>query len=134
GAADGGGAGQPATPPRKTAATLTFERLEQVAGELSGAHLPEPRAPHSAPRASRAQISAALSDAAHTAEQPLLLLATKLATPRVGDGLVVRERLLSELDGALAHRLTLLSAAAGWGQTTLLATWLAARPEGPGLR
>src|SRR5262245_58108757 len=106
-------------------ATLTLQRLEQVAGELSGAHLPEPRAPHSAPRASRAQMSAGLSDAAHKAEQSLLL-ATKLATPRVGDGLVVRERLLSELDGALAHRLTLLSAAAGWGKTTLLATWLAA--------
>jgi len=114
--------------------TLTLERLEQVAGELSGAHVPEPRAPHSTAPASRAQMSAGLSDAARKAEQPLLLLATKLATPRVGDGLVVRERLLLLLDGALAHRLTLLSAAAGWGKTTLLATWLAARTEGRGLR
>src|SRR5262245_41997014 len=98
-------------------ATLTLERLEQVAGELSGAHVPEPRARQSRAPVSGAQISAGLSDAARKAEQPLLL-ASKLATPRVGATLVVRERLLSELDGALAHRLTLLAAAAGWGKTT----------------
>src|SRR4030095_7231339 len=44
------------------------------------------------------------------------------------------ERLLKQMDAALAHRLTLLSAAAGWGKTTLLATWLASRTEGRGLR
>src|SRR5262249_920559 len=62
-------------------------------------------------------------DAARQAAQPLLL-ATKLAPPRVGAALIVRERLLLQLDGVLAHRLTLLSAAAGWGKTTLLASWL----------
>ncbi len=110
-------------------ANLTLERLEQVAGELSGAHVPEPRAPHSTPPASRAQMPAALSDAARQAEQPVLLLATKLATPRVPATLVVRERLLSDLDGALAHRLTLLSAAAGWGKTTLLSLWASTHPH-----
>jgi len=106
-------------------ADLTLERLEQVAGELSGAQVPEPRAPHSTSPTSRAQMSAALSDAAPRAERPVLLLATKLATPRVGATLVVRERLLSDLDGARAHRLTLLSATAGWGKTTLLSAWAA---------
>ncbi len=72
--------------------------------------------------ASGAQLSAALSDAARKAEP--LLLATKLAPPRLPAALVVRERLLHQLDDALAHRLTLLSAVAGWGKTTLLATWL----------
>jgi LuxR family maltose regulon positive regulatory protein len=38
--------------------------------------------------------------------------------------------LLHQLDGGLSHRLTLLSASAGWGKTTLLATWLASRTEG----
>src|SRR5262245_4552849 len=42
-------------------ATLTLERLEQVAGELSGTYVPEPRASHSTAPASGAQISAALS-------------------------------------------------------------------------
>ncbi len=103
-------------------ATLTFERLEQVAWELSGAHLPAPDASHAPSPASGAQLSAALSDAARKAEP--LLLATKLAPPRLPAALVVRERLLHQLDDALAHRLTLLSAVAGWGKTTLLATWL----------
>jgi LuxR family maltose regulon positive regulatory protein len=115
-------------------ANLTFERLEQVAGELSGAHLPAPRASHAPSPASGAQMRAASSDAARKAEQRMVLLATKLAPPRVGAALVVRERLLVQLDGALAHRLTLLSAAAGWGKTTLLATWLASRTEGRGER
>ncbi len=107
-------------------ANLTFERLERVAGELSGARVPAPDVSHATSPASRAQTSAALSEAARPAAQPLLL-ATKLTPPRVGAALVVRERLLHQLDGALAHRLTLLSAAAGWGKTTLLASWIASQ-------
>jgi ATP/maltotriose-dependent transcriptional regulator MalT len=110
-------------------ANLTLECLEQVAGELSGARAPEPPPPRSTPPASRTQMPAVVSDAARQAEQPVVLLATKLATPRVPAALVVRERLLRQLDAALAHRLTLLSAAAGWGKTTLLATWLRRNDE-----
>jgi LuxR family maltose regulon positive regulatory protein len=55
--------------------------------------------------------------------QGLVLLKTKLAPPRLPAALVVRERLLQNLDTALRHRLTLLSAAAGWGKTTLLSAW-----------
>src|SRR4029450_864808 len=110
-------------------ATLTLERLEQGAGGLSGAHVPAPRVADLASPASRTQSPAAVSDAARKAAQPVLLLATKLATPRVGAALVVRERLLMQLDGALSHRLTVLSAAAGYGKTTLLATWLAERQK-----
>ncbi len=43
-------------------------------------------------------------------------LATKLARPRLPLALIVRERLLRQLATLPAHRLTLLSAAAGWGQ------------------
>ena len=43
---------------------------------------------------------------------------------RVPATLVVRERLLRQLDAALSHRLTLAAASAGWGKTTLLATCL----------
>ncbi len=63
-----------------------------------------------------------------------MLLSTKLAPPRLPAALVVRERLLRDMDNALAHRLTVLSASAGWGKTTLLATWLSSRTEGRGLR
>lgn len=46
-----------------------------------------------------------------------------LGPPVVASGLVPRQRLVQTLDGVFAHRLTLLSAAAGWGKTTLLSVW-----------
>jgi LuxR family maltose regulon positive regulatory protein len=53
----------------------------------------------------------------------MMLLTTKLIPPRIPTVLVVRDRLLQQLDAALTHRLTLLSASAGWGKTTLLSAW-----------
>ena len=51
------------------------------------------------------------------------MLSSRLAPPRLPHALVERERLLSALDGALSTPLTLLSAPAGWGKTTLLSAW-----------
>lgn len=51
-------------------------------------------------------------------------IATKLFVPRVRRRLVVRDRLSERLDSAAAARLILLSAPAGFGKTTLLASWL----------
>ena len=51
------------------------------------------------------------------------LLATKLFIPPLGSGLVTRPRLLEKLQGALNNNLTLISAAAGFGKTTLLSDW-----------
>src|SRR5579864_6612549 len=56
-------------------------------------------------------------------DQGLLVLSGRLAPPRLPTALVERERLLTALDGALATPLTLLSASAGWGKTTLLSAW-----------
>src|SRR3954471_10518741 len=56
---------------------------------------------------------------------PPALVETKFFVPHVRDGLVARPR-LDELLGPRRTRLTLLSAPAGFGKTTLLATWLAA--------
>jgi LuxR family maltose regulon positive regulatory protein len=56
-------------------------------------------------------------------DQGILVLSGKLAPPRLPTALVEREILLSALDGALATPLTLLSAPAGFGKTTLLAAW-----------
>jgi hypothetical protein len=57
-------------------------------------------------------------------DDPLLLpLDTKLTPPRLPGMLVPRERLLVALDAALTTPLTLVSAAAGWGKTTLLSAW-----------
>ncbi|MEA2145316.1 MAG: hypothetical protein QOG59_903, partial [Solirubrobacteraceae bacterium] len=54
------------------------------------------------------------------------LLETKLYVPRSPRGLVPRPRLGERLDRGTASKLTLISAPAGFGKTTLLAEWLAA--------
>src|SRR5437868_7096744 len=66
----------------------------------------------------------------HGYTQPLdvpELLSTKLAPPRPHPALVPRGRLFERLDEGLEHRLTLLSAPAGFGKTTLVSAWIAAR-------
>ena len=59
------------------------------------------------------------------------LLRTKLAPPRLAERavLVSRPSLLARLDEGMANKLTLISAPAGYGKTTLVAQWLATRRE-----
>src|SRR5438105_116392 len=57
-------------------------------------------------------------------DQGMLVLSSRLAPPRLPNALVERERLLTALDEALSTPLTLLSASAGWGKTTLLSVWV----------
>ena len=59
---------------------------------------------------------------------PIALLETKLYVPRPRRGLVLRPRLSERLDRAAESKLVLVSAPAGFGKTTLLTEWLAARP------
>src|SRR6266700_5610714 len=56
------------------------------------------------------------------------LLETKLHVPRWRRGLVARPRLSERLSRGAESALTILSAPAGFGKTTLLAEWLAAAP------
>ncbi len=62
---------------------------------------------------------------------PIALLETKLYVPRSRRGLVLRARLSERLDRGTASKLVLVSAPAGFGKTTLLTEWLAARPATP---
>jgi ATP/maltotriose-dependent transcriptional regulator MalT len=55
------------------------------------------------------------------------VIATKLHVPRLRANTVHRQRLLDLLEHGAQTRLTLLSAPAGFGKTTLLVGWLAAR-------
>ena len=55
------------------------------------------------------------------------LLATKLAIPPTRSELVGRPRLLDALNAGLSRKLTLVSAPAGFGKTTLLSTWASVR-------
>ena len=57
------------------------------------------------------------------------LIATKLYVPRLRRGLVARPRLLERLRRGEESRLTLVSAPAGFGKTTLLAEWLGETPS-----
>jgi LuxR family maltose regulon positive regulatory protein len=52
------------------------------------------------------------------------VIATKLYLPKPRRGLVTRPRLIARLHTAAETRLTLVSAPAGFGKTTLLAEWL----------
>jgi LuxR family transcriptional regulator, maltose regulon positive regulatory protein len=56
------------------------------------------------------------------------LLATKLHVPRRRRGLIARPRLSERLNCGAESALTLVSAPAGFGKTTLLTQWLAAAP------
>jgi len=59
------------------------------------------------------------------------LLPTKFYFPPVPSGFVARPQLLEKLDEALTHRLTLVSAPAGAGKTTLVSAWVqSARKKG----
>jgi LuxR family maltose regulon positive regulatory protein len=80
--------------------SLSFSRLEETTHSLL-----------------RAQPSAT------TTEQEMMMLSSRLAPPRQPNTLVERERLLAALDEVLSTPLTLLSAPAGWGKTTLLSVW-----------
>lgn len=81
---------------------LSLARLEETARSLLHARQPQPATTHG---------------------QGMLLLASRLVPPRLPHALVERERLLTALDEALVTPLTLLSASAGWGKTTLLSLW-----------
>jgi LuxR family maltose regulon positive regulatory protein len=58
------------------------------------------------------------------------LIDTKFFVPRLSHPLFLRSRLLPLLDESLRRKLTLVSAPAGYGKTTLLAAWLQSRPKG----
>jgi len=57
------------------------------------------------------------------------ILATKLYTPPPRPRVVLRPRLIEHLNEGLDRRLTLVSAPAGFGKTTLLSEWLSSCPQ-----
>ena len=53
------------------------------------------------------------------------VLVTKLYIPPPRPGVVLRPRLIERLDEGLRRKLTLISAPAGFGKTTLVSEWIA---------
>lgn len=108
---------------------VSFARLEQVAAALSsGVGAAPPATVHTGRGAERGSREA-LSAASDTAGTESTLPSTKLAPPRLPVALVGREGLLAELDTAFSTPLTLVSASAGWGKTTLLSAWVRRHPH-----
>src|SRR6266852_4443452 len=56
---------------------------------------------------------------------PTPILATKLYIPPLRPNVVIRPRLIERLDEGLHRKLTLISAPAGFGKTTLVSAWVA---------
>jgi len=98
---------------------LTLERLQAAAQALAGALAGPPPVND----ANAAVPEAEASQRAHG--DPLNpLLATKLHAPRPRAQLVSRPELIKRLQEGIQGPLTLVSAPAGFGKTTLLAQWL----------
>ena len=57
------------------------------------------------------------------------ILTTKLSIPHTRSNIVLRPRLIEQLDESLHHKLTLVSAPAGFGKTTLLSEWSVRRQQ-----
>ena len=55
---------------------------------------------------------------------PIPILATKLYIPRLRPHIVIRPRLIERLNAGLHSNLTLISAPAGFGKTTLVSEWV----------
>ncbi len=67
-------------------------------------------------------------------DMPTPILATKLYLPPARAGGVRRTRLIDRLEAGVSrpgHRLTLISAPAGFGKTTLVSDWLRPADGGP---
>jgi ATP/maltotriose-dependent transcriptional regulator MalT len=58
---------------------------------------------------------------------PTPILATKLYIPSPRPKVVLRPRLIERLNEGLLRKLTLISASAGFGKTTLVSKWISIR-------
>lgn len=101
---------------------VTLSRLEQVAHSFA-----ERRSKPSAHLPSQEQTQHETHSEVEWQEQ---LLATKFFVPVAPHTLIARPRLFSLLEEGRRRPLTLVSAPAGFGKTTLLSAWVQAQPPG----
>jgi LuxR family maltose regulon positive regulatory protein len=113
------------------AAELSIARLEATAKALTTQTHSAPDSPRQIGDAAVSHLDTALLETEQripfqraSAEK---LLMVKLQQPRLSGALVEREPLLVRLDVGLSRKLTLLSAPAGFGKTTLVSQWVADR-------
>jgi LuxR family maltose regulon positive regulatory protein len=109
-------------------ADLTFARLEGVATMLRTPRATTARTPRAPATVMRETVRLHMHEKDRVAVPALdqsPVLATKLYLPCLRGPLVLRPRLIERLQQGLWGALTLISAPAGFGKTTLLSQWLA---------
>ena len=107
-------------------ADLTLARLEHIASVLSTQSAAQTPPPVTVAGDANSEVDTARGSV--LAQQPHALhrlLPTRLHVPRPRTHLVHRAHLVERLQQGMARHLTLISAPAGFGKTTLLAQWLA---------
>jgi LuxR family maltose regulon positive regulatory protein len=106
-------------------ADLTIARLEELVLAMQADTIQsEPAQQSHLSHPSHAQHP---QPAPSTLLQQAPLLMPKLCPPRPTASLLSRERLLARLDDGISRKLTLVLAPAGFGKTTLVSAWIAAR-------
>src|SRR6266516_3430808 len=101
---------------------LTMARLQVAARTLASEHTPtEPT--DASPTESPASMHQAPQTTA-TVGLYNILVKTKLYRPRSGSDVIPRARLIERLNAGLSGNITLVSAPAGFGKTTLLVEWV----------
>jgi LuxR family maltose regulon positive regulatory protein len=124
-------------------ADLTIRRLEDTAKILNGENpvaagkrakrnsvelYPAAREENEAiPRPNGVTSTKEIQNTREVNTPPSLLLEPKLRLPRLHSTVIGRERLLARLDKGRERKLTLISAPAGFGKTTLVCQWVANR-------
>ncbi|QBD74762.1 hypothetical protein EPA93_01640 [Ktedonosporobacter rubrisoli] len=105
-------------------AHLSLDRLEEISARLGAED-------KQVPLRSLATQPALTSEYPARASVPFSFLETKLRPPRLQPLLVSRPHLLTLLDAGQRQKLTLVQAPAGYGKTTLIASWIARRQGYP---
>jgi len=98
--------------------TLTLSRLQIAAQTLASE-------PIDVPQVNAVASLSPVPEIATSADHLSPLVRTKLYPPRISTDVISRARLLDRLNRGLSGEITLVSAPAGFGKTTLLAQWLA---------
>jgi LuxR family maltose regulon positive regulatory protein len=115
-------------------ANLSITHLEELARELAIRVNNAPSAVQASSLSNQSfpgvpEETASMLQLSMSLPQPpqISLLIPKLCPPRTYTSLLPRERLLRLLDVSIEQKLTILTAPAGFGKTTLVSTWLANR-------
>jgi ATP/maltotriose-dependent transcriptional regulator MalT len=107
------------------AQALTLQKLQETARAFASEHVLEEQTDIHLEQAATSSFSMQISPRkALTVDSSMPLIHTKLYGPRKRSDLITRGRLLERLNAGLSGNVTLVSAAAGFGKTTLISQWV----------